>query len=128
MEPLAEEPARMRPRGVIMGGKPPAGFMPGPDMPEISLFGGIAEKCAAFLVRFGVGCVEVDLAAERCGEAVRSDAPAGEIVSGEFPDRQPSDKTGGERICRVMVLVPALEGRDPQRPNTAVGDRSVEVD
>jgi hypothetical protein len=43
MEAFAEEPARVRPGGVITGGKLPAGFVPRLDMPQIALFGGIAE-------------------------------------------------------------------------------------
>lgn len=128
MEPFAEEPARVRPGGVITDGKLPAGLVPGLDMPQISLFGGIAEQGAAFLVRFGFGCFQFDLAGKWCREPVRAQMPAGEIVGGKFPDRQPSGKTSGERICRVVVLVPALEGRDPQRSGTAVGDRLAEVD
>jgi hypothetical protein len=127
MEPFAKQPAPVRPRAVIVGWKRPACFVSGPDMAEISLFRGIAEKGAAFLVGFGLGRVEHDLAAACRREPIRPDSPAGEIVGGKFPDRQPSGKISGKRVCRVMVLVPAFEGRNPQRPSAAAGDRPVEV-
>ena len=127
MEPLAEQPARLWPRAIIVVGKRPVGFTRRPDMPEISLFRCITEECKAFPVGFGLGCVERDLAAACRREPVRPDPATSEIVGGEFPDREPSGKTGGERVCRVMVLVPTLEGRNPQRLGVAIGDRVVEV-
>ena len=79
------------------------------------------------MFRFGRGCVERDLAAARRREPVRPDPATSKIVGGEFPDRQPPGKTGGERVRRVMVLMPALEGRDPQRLGAAARDRTVQV-
>lgn len=127
LEALAEEPAGMRPRAVIMDSKRPACFAHGSvshcDMAQIAAFRGIAAERPALAICFGVARLEHGLAAVRRREPVRPHRAAGEIVGGEFPDRQAIGKTRGERIRRVMVLVPALEGRDPQRLGAAARDR-----
>jgi hypothetical protein len=113
MESLAEQSALMRRRTVIVGGKRPAGLALDPDMAEIAAFGGIAGERGMFVLRLCGGRLDRDLAAALGRKAVRPDPAAGKIVGGKFPDRQPADKTCGERIRRVMVLVAALEGGNP---------------
>jgi hypothetical protein len=127
LETLAKQPAGMRLRVVIVGGKRPICFMSSPDMTEISPFRGIAAERPAFAIRLGFGRVERDLAAAHPREPVRVDPAAGEIVGGEFPDLQPSGKIRRERICRIMVLVPTLEGRHPEHLGAAAPDRPVDV-
>ena len=127
METLAKQPAGMRLRVVIVGGKRPARFVRSPDMPEISPFRGIAAERPAFARGFGFRRIELGLAAACPRKPVRVDPAAGEIIGGEFPYRQPSGKTRCERVCRIMVLVPALEGRHPQRFGAAIFNRSLDL-
>ena len=47
---------------------------------------------------------------------------AGEIVGGEFMDRQDIAELRGQRISRVVVLVRALESRDPESVGIAFDD------
>lgn len=102
----------MRRRAVIMGGKRPAGLALDPDMAEIAALRHVAAERAAFGLGLRGARLDRDLAATLGREAVRPDPAAGEVVGGEFPDRQPAGKTSGERIRAIMVLVAALEGRD----------------
>ena len=127
LEPLAKQPAGMRLCTVIVVGKRPVRFVPSPDMPEISPFRGIAAERPVFALRFGRRRIERDLAAACRREAVRVDPAASEIIGGEFPDRQPSGKTRRECVCRIVVLVPTLEGRDPQRLGAAARNRNLEL-
>ncbi len=115
MEALAEQPAGMRRQAVIIGRERSAEFALDPKMAEIAALRGIAAQRDAFLARLCVGRRDRDLAAALGREAVRPDPAAGEVVGGEFPDRQPAGETRGKRIRGIMVLVAALEGRDPQR-------------
>ncbi len=126
MEALAEQPAGMRRQAVIIGRERPAGFALDPEMAEIAALRGIAAKRDAFLACLCVGRRDRDLAAALGREAVRPDPAAGEVVGGEFPDRQPAGETRAKRIRSIMVLVAALEGRDPQRIGGASRDRRIE--
>ncbi len=135
MKALAEQPAGMRRCGVIIGGQRPVELALDPDMAEIAALGDVAAERGAFVVRLCGGRHDRDLAAALGREAVRPDPAAGEVVGGEFPDRQPAGKTCGERIPAIMVLVAALEGGDPQRLRGASRDhgselsgRSIEID
>src|SRR5580700_8937375 len=83
MEALAEQPAGMRPRAVIMAGQGPARLAGRTDMGKVAALGAVAIERAAFQRRFVCGCFDRDLAAALVGEAVRADPPAGEIVGGE---------------------------------------------
>ncbi len=119
MEALAEQPAGVRCRAVIMDGKRPAEFALDPENAEIAALGGIAAERNALVVRLRGGRLDPDLAAALTGEAVRPGPPAGEVVGGEFPYRQAADIACSERIRGIMVLMAALEGRDPQRIDSA---------
>ena len=127
MESLAEQPARMRQCIVIIGRKRPAEFALDPEMAEIAALRDIAAQRDAFVARLCVGRRDRDLAAALGREAVRPDPAAGEVVGGEFPDRQPAGDACGERIRGIMVLVAALEGRDPQRIGGASRDHCIEL-
>ncbi len=127
MEALAEQPAGMRRQAVIIGRERSAEFALDPKMAEIAALRGIAAQRDAFLARLCVGRCDRDLAAALGREAVRPDPAAGEVVGGEFPDRQPAGKTCGERIRAIMVLVAALEGGDPQRLRGASRDHGSEL-
>ena len=126
MEALAEQPAGRRRHAVIIGRERPAEFALDSKMAEIAALRGVAAKCDAFLARLYVGRRDQNLAAALGREAVRPDPPAGEVVGGEFPDRQPAGEACRERIRGIMVLVTALEGRDPQRIGGASRDCHVE--
>jgi hypothetical protein len=127
MEALAEQPAGMRRRAVIMGGKEPAGLALGPENAEIAALRGIAAERGAFVPRLRGGRLDRDLAAALGEEAVRPDPAPGEVVGGEFPDRQPAGEACGKRIGGVVVLVAALEGWDPQRIDGASRDHAIEL-
>jgi len=116
----------MRRRSVIVGGERPAGLALDPDMAEIAVLRGIAAEGGLFVVRLFGGRLDRNFAAALGKEAVRPDMAAGEVVGGEFPDRQPVGDACGERIRGVMVLVAALEGGNPQRLCGASRDRSIE--
>ena len=126
MEALAEEAPGMRRHAVIVGGERPAGLALDPDMAEIAALGGIAGERGAFVVRLCGGRLDRNFTAALGKEVVRPDLAAGEIVGREFPDGQPVGDARGERVRGVMVLVAALEGRDPQRLCGASHDRGIE--
>ena len=126
MEALAEQPTGVRRHAIIVGRERPAEFALDPQMAEITALRGVAAKRDAFLARLRVGRRDRDIAAALAREAVRPDPAAGEVVGGEFPDRQSAGETRGKRIGGIMVLVAALEGRDPQRIGGASRDRHVE--
>ncbi len=127
MEALAEQPAGMRWCAVTMGGKRAPGLALDPENTEIAALRGIAAERDALVVRLPGGGLDRDLTAALGGEAVRPDPAAGEIVGGEFPDRQPAGETRGERVRGIMVLVAALEGRDPQRIDGASRDHTIQL-
>ena len=116
----------MRRGAVIVGRERPAGLALDPDMAEIAALGGIAGERGLLVVRLCGGRLDRDFAAALDREAVRPDLPAGEVVGCEFPDRQPMGDACGERVRGVVVLVAALEGRDPQRLCAASLDRGIE--
>jgi hypothetical protein len=126
VEALAEEAPGMRRHAVIVGGERPAGLALDPDMAEIAALGGIAGERGAFVVRLCGGRLDRNFAAALAQEAVRPDLAAGEVVGREFPDRQPVGEARGKSVGGVMVLVSALEGRDPQRLRAASHDRGIE--
>jgi hypothetical protein len=115
MEALAEQPPRMRRRAIIVRRKRAPSLLRHADMAEIAAFGGIAGERSP-LQRHLLGTrIDDVLAAGPAGKTIGAELPAGKIVGGEFVDRQASAKSRGQRIRRVMVLVAAFEGRDPQR-------------
>jgi hypothetical protein len=111
---LAKQLSGMRRRAVIVRRKRPPRFVDRIDMPEIAPLGGI--KCERLPLQRGLAGRGADrvLAAAPIGKAVRANPGAGEIIGRGFPDRQPVDKSGGQRIRGVVVLVAALEGGHPQ--------------
>src|SRR6266513_1230420 len=79
LEALAEQPARMRPRAVIIGGKRSADLTLDPDMAEIASLRGIAAERGAFVVRLRGARLDRDLAAALGREAARPDPGRGEL-------------------------------------------------
>jgi hypothetical protein len=119
MKALAEQPPGMRRGAVIMRRERSPRLVRRADMAEIAALRGIAGQRPPFQRRVLAARLDHVLAAALAGKAIGADLPAGEIVGGEFVDRQASAKSRGQRIRRIMVLVAAFEGRDPQRLGAA---------
>src|ERR1043166_596538 len=109
VKPFAEQPAGMRPRGIIMRRHSARFLMIGADMAQIAPLGTVAGERLPLPLRLLIGCVKRRRAAQCRRKAVRVDRAAGEIVGGELPYREPRSKAGGERIGRIVVLMPAFK-------------------
>jgi len=111
---LAEQPARMRRRTVIMARQRPPALARCPDMPEIAALRSVTGERALFHRRLVGGELDRDLAIVAIRELVRAHPGAGEIVGGEFVNRQEITELRRERVGGVVVLVRTFEGRNPE--------------
>ena len=127
MKALAEQPPAIWRRAIIMRGERPPGLVRRADMAQIAALGGVAGECPPLQRHLFGARFDRVLAAALAGEAIGPDLPASKIVGGKFLDRQASGKPRSQRIRRVVVLVPALEGRDPQRVGAAGGNRPLDL-
>ena len=119
MKALAEQPPGMRRGAVIMRRERSPRLVRRADMAEIAALRGIAGQRPPLLRDLLGARLDHVLAAALAGKVIGADLSTGKIVGGEFVDRQASAKSRGQRIRRVMVLVAAFEGRDPQRLGAA---------
>jgi hypothetical protein len=123
MEALAEQAPGMRRRAVIMRRQRPRGFVGRAQMAQIAALRGIAGQRTPLQRDFLGARLDHVLAAAFAGKAIGADLPTGKIVGGEFLDWQATAKSRGQRIRRVMVLVAAFEGWEPQRLRLTGGNR-----
>src|SRR5438874_13383827 len=103
MKALAEQPPGMRRRTVIVAWERATHFALDPDMRQVAVLRGVAGEGAPLLRHLGGGRLEYRLVAVLSRKAARVDPAAGKIVGGEFPDREPVAKPGGEGVGGVMV-------------------------
>lgn len=120
---LTEQPPRMRRRAVIVTTERSAALARRFDVLEVAALGGVAGERPTLQRRFLGGGLDRDIAGARVGEPVRPDTAAGEIVGGEFVDRQDIAELRGERVGRVVVLMRTLEGGNPQGTGSTLHDR-----
>jgi hypothetical protein len=113
LKTLAEQPPRMRWAAVIVVRERAPALAYRFDMLEVAAFGRITSERLPFQRRLFGGELDCDIGAAGVGELVRAGMAAGEIVGGELMDRQDIAELRSERISRVVVLVRALEGRNP---------------
>src|SRR5260370_31351543 len=127
MEAVAEQASGMRRCRVIMRRQWPGILLRNSDMAEIAALRPVAAECPAFHLRFRRRRLDRPLAAAWHRKPVRPDLSTEKIVGSEFPRRQAVAEAGGERIGRIMVLVLALECRDPKRLGAAFRQRSIKL-
>jgi len=111
---LAEQPARMRRRTVIMARQRPPALARCPDMPEIAALRGVTGERTLFQRRLVGGELDRNLAIAAIRELVRAHPAAGEIVGSEFVNRQEITELRRERVGGVVILMRAFEGRNPE--------------
>jgi hypothetical protein len=127
LKPLAEEPPRMRRASVIVRRQRAPTFAPRPDVPQVRALGGIIGEGATFARRLLRAHNDPLFAAAFGGKGIGPDPPAGEIVGGEFEDRQKAGEPGGESVGRIVVLVRPFERRNPQRSGLAPPQRAQDI-
>ena len=99
-----------------------AAFLGNPDVAQVAALGAIAGERPPFQPGLVRRQRNQQFAAAQIGKTVGPDAAAGEIICSEFPYRQAIGEGRGHRIGRVMILVAALECRQPKRIGPALGD------
>jgi len=91
-------------------------------MPQIAALRGVTSEGALFQRRLVGGEVDGDVAITTIRELVRAHPAAGQIVGGEFVDRQEIAELCSQRVSGIVILMRALEGGHPKLARGMFGD------